>query len=138
MWYPPLRPKSTWEESFHKVWFSPFLLVLFFFLSTTLFCWGVLGAEKLCPIPSSSKYLVKDSFSSFLPWSVLMFEIVSHLSFLSRRHNFVNEKNASFLLVKSITQVNREKSSTTTCIVFRQDLMFLTDLLNPCVELVMV
>jgi len=33
-----------------------------FFLSTTPFCCGVLGAEKLCEIPFSSQYVSKIAF----------------------------------------------------------------------------
>ena len=37
-----------------------------FFLSTTPFCWGVLGAEKLCSIPCSSQNNSKSLFSKSL------------------------------------------------------------------------
>ena len=106
-------PKVLWQKIFTILAISSRVL---FFLSITPFCWGILGAEKLCPIPISSQYLVNDSFSSFVPYSVLIYEMISPLSFRSRRHNFVKEENVSFLWAKNITHVNREKSSTTTSI----------------------
>ena len=87
-----------------------------FFLSTTPFCWGVIGAENSWDI---SDLVQKDSiyeFSNSLKWSLRIWLIFMFFSFCSLVHKVSMCSGASDLDLRRMTQVYLVKSSHTTMI----------------------
>lgn len=66
-----------------------------FFLSTTAFCRGVLGAEKLWKILRSSQNSSNDAFWNYPPWPLLIDKIFSDFSFCTCFTYFLNALKAS-------------------------------------------
>ena len=88
--------------------------ITLFFLSTTPFCWGGIGAENSWDIPD---LVQKDSiyeFSNSLPWSFRIRSIFRLFSFYNFVHKASMCSGASNLDRRSMTQVYLVMSSTTT------------------------
>ena len=85
-----------------------------FFVSNTLFCWGVLGAENSFLIPFFSQNNSNLAFSNSLPWSLLILIIRTPFSFFSLLHRISNFSHDSYFSLRNSTQVYLEKSSTMT------------------------
>ena len=88
--------------------------ITLFFLSTTPFCWGVIGLENSWDIPD---LVQKDSiyeFSNYLPWSLRIRSIFRFFSFYNLVHRALMCSRASDLDRRRMTQVYLVKLSTTT------------------------
>ena len=88
-----------------------------FFLSTTPFCWGVLGAAYRCLIPWLWQNLSNSSFWNSPPWSLLICTMPP-FSCLSCKAKIRKLSNASDLFLRKSTHVYLEKSSTMTKMYF--------------------
>ena len=88
--------------------------ITLFFLSTTPFCWGVIGAKNSWEIPDLVQNDSIYEFSNSLPWSLRIRSIFKLFSFYSLVHKASMCSGASDLDRRRMTQVYLVKSSTTT------------------------
>ena len=147
--------KIFWKNMWHAVFTaSPHnnfvMLLLFnmtlaiswitlFFLSTTPFCWGVLGAENSCLVPWSLQKDPSLEFSNSLPWSILMRATIAFFSIWSFLHRCIIFSGVSDLSLKRITQVYRVKHlPQLVCTSFLWDFELWLDPLDQCVVTLMV
>lgn len=85
-----------------------------FFLSTTRFCWGVLGVKKLCLITNLSQNSLTLELLNFVLWTDLIPIILSFNFFCTFLAKVTKTKNVSSFYQKNMVQVNMEQSSPTT------------------------
>ena len=87
-----------------------------FFHSTTLFCWGVMGAENSWAMPVLVQNCSNWEFSNSLSWSLWRRFIITHFSFCNLLHKIFIFWGALDLNFSKIAHVNLIKLSTTTMI----------------------
>ena len=88
--------------------------ITLFFLSTTPFCWGVIGAENSWEILDLVQNDFVYVFSNSLPWSLQILSIFKFFSFYSLVHKAFMCLGALDLDRRRMTQVYLVKSSSIT------------------------
>src|ERR1044072_3595169 len=102
-----LLPRSALPCQFLGSWCEPFLCNVLFLLSTTPFCYGVLGQEKSWEMPLESKRFSKSLFSNSPPRSLLTLTILQLFSFCTWVQKVENTECDSSLLLRNFTHVQR-------------------------------